>query len=358
MIKVADIFCGAGGLSYGFYNSKNYKIIFATDIDKSAIETYKNNHRNVEKIICIDIAKIKNSELEQLEGIDVLLGGPPCQSYSTLGKRQMDERANLFKEYLRVLSILKPKMFVFENVTGILSMDKGKLFDLINTDFSKLGYNLEYKILNSANFGVPQIRERVILIGISKNIKRKFNFPKGEFSDDLFSDKNFVSIKDALDDLPKISSGECGNKQNFRFEANNDFLKFVRKSDKVSEHSSPKNNIHLIKIMKELKEGQGKDDLPPELRPKSGYANTYAKMWWNKPSGTITRNFATPSSSRCIHPRDSRALSIREGARLQSFPDNYKFCGTNSQKRLQIGNAVPPLLSIALAEQISKFFKE
>lgn len=358
MLKVVDIFCGAGGLSYGFYNNKNYKIVFAADIDESAVKTYKANHSNVEKIECIDVINIRKKFLDKIGKIDVLLGGPPCQSYSTLGKRKMDERAKLFEEYLRILDILKPKIFVFENVTGILSMDKGRLFNLIKTDFSKIGYRLEYKILNSANFGVPQIRQRVILVGILENIKNNFKFPVGDFGDDLFNNKKFVSIKEALDDLPIISSGECGDELDFRFEPNNNFLKFVRKSNCVSEHSSPKNNPRLIEIMKTLKDGQDKYDLPHDLRPKSGYANTYAKMWWERPAGTITRNFATPSSSRCIHPRDSRALSIREGARLQSFPDDYKFCGTDSQKRLQIGNAVPPLLSIALAEQILKFFKE
>lgn len=109
--------------------------------------------------------------------------------------------------------------------------------------------------------------------------------------------------------------------------------------------------------MQTLKDGQSKDDLPKNLRPKSGYTNTYAKMWWEKPAPTITRNFSTPSSSRCIHPRDSRALSIREGARLQSFPDNYKFCGSASAKRLQIGNAVPPLLSAALAQAVFDFLR-
>ena len=142
-------------------------------------------------------------------------------------------------------------------------------------------------------------------------------------------------------------------------ESDNLNLKFVRKNNSkfVSEHKSPKNGPNLIKIMEMLKDGQGKDDLPENVRPKSGYGNTYAKLWWNKPSTTITRNFACPSSSRCIHPRDSRAMSIREGARLQSFPDDYKFYGSDGMKRLEIGNAVPPLLSIAIAKQMLKAIK-
>ncbi len=186
-------------------------------------------------------------------------------------------------------------------------------------------------------------------MGVLKRFKQKFHFPKPI--------KTHFSLKDALGDLPPIQSGENGDALGYLKNADNVFLEFVRNSKELSEHSSPKNNEKLIKIMQTLKDGQNKDDLPESLRPKSGYINTYAKMWWEKPAPTITRNFSTPSSSRCIHPRDSRALSIREGARLQSFPDNYKFCGSGSAKRLQIGNAVPPLLSVALAHAVFDFLR-
>ena len=137
-------------------------------------------------------------------------------------------------------------------------------------------------------------------------------------------------------------------------------MEFVRKNGttELTEYSAPKNGDHLIRIMQALKDGQSKDDLPEEIRPKSGYGNTYAKLWWEKPSTTITRNFACPSSSRCIHPRDSRAMSIREGARLQSFPDDYQFYGADGMKRLEIGNAVPPLLSMAIAKEMLKALEE
>ena len=126
----------------------------------------------------------------------------------------------------------------------------------------------------------------------------------------------------------------------------------------LTEHEAPKNGAHLINIMNTLKEGQSKNDLPEDIRPKSGYGNTYAKLWWDKPGTTITRNFSTPSSARCIHPRDSRAMSIREGARIQSFPDNYQFYGSATMKRLEIGNAVPPLLSRAIAKEMLKALKK
>ncbi len=350
-LKVADIFCGAGGLSYGFYHNDFFDIVLANDIDENALASYAQNHKNTQIFHC-DIARLKENELLSQGQIDILLGGPPCQSYSTLGKRKMDKRAHLFEEYLRILGILRPQAFVFENVVGLLSMQKRMLFRQICAEFENLGYKIYHKILNAAEFGVPQIRERVFVVGIKADnggILREFIFPNP-------THKRFTTLEEALGDLPPIKSGENGDKKGFLYEPNNDFLRFVRKNKILSEHSSPKNNPNLIKIMQTLKDGQCKDDLPQEIRPKSGYTNTYAKMWWKQPAPTITRNFATPSSSRCIHPRDSRALSVREGARLQGFPDDFVFVGSESAKRLQIGNAVPPLVSVALAEAVSEFF--
>ncbi len=346
--NVVDLFAGVGGLSYGFSSLENFNIIFANEIEKDISIAYKLNHPNVEMLNCniIDINEEKIKKILGNKKIDLLVGGPPCQSYSTLGKRQMDERANLFKEYKRILKILNPIAFVFENVVGLLSMDKGKLFSLIKSEFEELGYKLKYKVLDAVNFGVPQHRERVILVGF-KNVNN-FEYPKPTHGENL---KSYVTLEESISDLPSIKSGQSATKYNF--EPNNDFLKFVRlNSNNLTEHNAPKNGEHLIKIMEALKDGESKDDLPENLRPKTGYGNTYAKLWWKKPATTITRNFACPSSSRCIHPRDSRAMTIREGARLQSFPDDYIFYGSDLMKRLEIGNAVPPLLSKAIAKQI------
>lgn len=353
--KIVDLFAGVGGLSYGFSKLKDFEIIMANEIEQNIAKAYSLNHPNVNMINC-DISELTKDMIKETikdNIIDVVVGGPPCQSYSTLGKRQMDDRANLFKQYKRVLNIIKPKAFVFENVTGILSMDKGNLFKNIQKEFEELGYKLKHKILNAVDYGVPQQRERVILVGFLNN--NNFEYPSPTHGEGLTP---YLTLKDALGDLPVIDSGQTNNE--YATQANNDFLKFVRINGTtvLDEHSSPKNGEHLIKIMQTLKDGQSKDDLPEEIRPKSGYGNTYAKLWWNRPSTTITRNFACPSSSRCIHPRDSRAMSIREGARLQSFPDNYKFYGSDAMKRLEIGNAVPPLLSIEIAKAMLKALDE
>ncbi len=335
-----DLFAGVGGLSYGFSKIPEFNIVAANEIEKDIAAAYFLNHPNVTMLNC-DICSLTDHMLHDALGgkkIDIVVGGPPCQSYSTLGKRQMDDRANLFIQYKRVLEILRPKAFIYENVVGLLSMNQGRLFNTVLSEFSELGYELKYKVLNAVNYGVPQFRERVILVGFLG--ENKYEFPEPTHGEGL---KPYVTLKDALGDLPPLSSGETNN--TYLHEPDNDFLRFVREgSEQLTEHTAPRNGEHLIRIMQALKEGQSKDDLPEEIRPKSGYGNTYAKLWWNRPSTTITRNFACPSSSRCIHPRDSRAMSIREGARLQSFPDTYKFYGSDSMKRLQIGNAVPPLV--------------
>lgn len=353
-LNIMDLFAGVGGLTYGFSKNPAFKIIAANEIERDISKAYTLNHPDVAMLNC-DIGSITEEVLTQtLNGtsIDIIVGGPPCQSYSTLGKRQMDDRANLFLQYKRILSLIKPTAFVFENVVGILSMDGGRLFKNVQSEFEELGYSLKYKVLNAVDYGVPQLRERVILVGFLG--ENRFEYPEPTHGDGLLP---YVTLRDSIGDLPRLASGESNN--TYAKDPDNDFLRFVRASGcELTEHSAPKNGAHLVKIMQTLKDGQSKDDLPEEIRPKSGYGNTYAKLWWDKPSTTITRNFACPSSSRCIHPRDSRAMSIREGARLQSFPDDYIFFGSDGMKRLEIGNAVPPLLSVAIANQMEKAFRQ
>lgn len=350
---VVDLFAGIGGLSYGFSKNKKFKIVLANEIDKNIAIGYEMNHPNV-KVLNKDIKEISKIELLKIlenQNIDIVVGGPPCQSYSTLGKRKMDDRSQLFREYCRILKILKPKIFIFENVKGLLSMDNGNLIKEIILEFKKLNYEIKYETLNAMNYGVPQSRERVIIVGVKE--KNNYNFPKKTHGNNL---KPYVTLEEAIGDLDRIKSGESSNK--YIKEADNEFLKFVRDTNILEEHVAPKNNQKMIEIMETLKDGQNKDDLPENIRPKSGYKNTYAKLWWKKPSTTITRNFSTPSSSRCIHPIDSRPLTTREGARLQSFPDSYKFYGNSSLKKLEIGNAVPPLLSLKLVEEIEKILED
>ncbi len=371
-LKVIDLFCGVGGLSYGFANNLNFEILAANEILPNTATAYQLNHPKV-KVYCKDIKNFGILDLQkdfnfQVGDIDIIIGGPPCQAYSTIGMRLIgDPRGSLFQEYYRILKEIQPKMFIFENVKGLLSIQKGKLLIEIVDLFKSLGYFLQYQILNSANYGVPQTRERLVLVG--SKINNNYIFPAPTHSQetlqssssDFFSNsttglKPYLSLGEAISDLPFIKSGEESGE--YATLPNNDFQVFMRKnSTSLLDHNSPKNNPTLVKIMELLPDGGTPLDLPIELRPKSGFANTYSRLWWNKPSPTITRNLSTPSSSRCIHPKAPRPLTTREGARLQGFPDNYVFFGTRSDKNLQIGNAVPTFLSIALANSIYQYLK-
>ena len=345
--NIIDLFSGVGGLSYGFALRGEFRILAANEIDPDIARAYQLNHPSVQMLNC-DIRDLDGETLQAALGgrtVHLILGGPPCQSYSTVGRRRMDGRARLFLEYRRVVELLMPRAFVFENVTGILSMEKGRLFRWVQDEFAALGYELRAEVLNAVRYGVPQNRERVFLVGtLGPN---GFTPPPPTHGEGLLPP---VTLGEALGDLPPLKSGEESGV--YAAPPANDFQRFVRDTGALTEHRSPRNAPHLIRLMEALGDGESKDDLPEELRPRSGYPNTYAKLWLDRPSTTITRNFACPSSSRCIHPRDSRAMSIREGARLQSFPDSYRFWGGDGKKRLEIGNAVPPLLSMALAEEI------
>ena len=336
------MFCGVGGLSYGFHIDDNFDIILANDSDPDTAKAYELNHPGV-PILALDI---KDAKID-LQA-DIVVGGPPCQSYSTLGKRRNDDKAQLYKEFVRVLEVIKPKIFIYENVVGLLSMEGGQLFKEIKEEFKRLGYDIVFQILNAANFGIPQVRERVIVVGTRSG--REFQFPKPTHGAELLP---YVTLGDALGDLPRMTSGQESHE--YATMPQNDFQRFVRRNNPIlTENKTPNNGEHLIRLMQALPDGGTKNDLPQDLKPKSGYWNTYAKLWWARPSTTITRNFSCVSSSRCIHPRDSRALTTREGARLQSFPDCFKFYGSRGKKNLQIGNAVPPMLSIRLAQQVLK----
>jgi len=368
-IKVVDLFCGVGGLSYGFAKDDKFQIIAANEILPNMAKAYELNHPSV-KVYCKDIKDfgihdlIKDFNLKEGD-IDLVVGGPPCQAYSTVGKRLIDDpRGRLFQEYYRVLKEINPKMFIFENVRGLLSMQQGELFDTIISLFKSLNYSVSYKVLNSADYGAPQVRERVFIVGTKLN--NAFSYPNPtheskEANTALFRQQNlkpYLNISDAIGDLPFIKSGE----ESFVYETSpqNLFQEIMRSTAprELMDHNAPINNEKLVKIMEQLPDGGTPLDLPENIRPKSGFANTYCRLWWNRPSTTITRNFSTPSSSRCIHPKAPRPLTTREGARIQCFPDNYIFYGSRSDKNLQIGNAVPTFVSIAIKNSILQHILE
>lgn len=366
-LKVIDLFSGVGGLSYGFAHDDNFEIIAANEILPNMAKAYSLNHPSVrvytEDIKDFNAQKIEDDLHIKTNEIEIIIGGPPCQAYSTVGKRLIeDPRGKLFQEYYRVLKEFNPKLFLFENVRGLLSIQDGELLKTIISLFESLGYKVQYRLLNAADYGAPQIRERVVIIG--SKLKTDFQYPEPthynpEEAPDLFSKKlrPYLTLEEAISDLPFIKS----NEESFEYVsgAQNDFQKIMRKNapTKLMDHSSPNNNAKLIKIMELLPDGGTPEDLPESLRPTSGFKNTYCRLWWKRPATTITRNLSTPSSSRCIHPKAPRPLTTREGARIQCFPDNYQFYGARSDRNLQIGNAVPTSLSSALAKSILENFR-
>lgn len=385
-IKVIDLFSGAGGLTLGFrkkiYKNRfvdddRFEFIFANEYDSFAAQSFKKNFPDIrmfeEDIAKINLQYLENSKVD-LTKIDLIIGGPPCQSFSTVGKRQYDNRAKMYREYRRVLAITQPKMFIFENVLGLLSMknDMGlpviddvlnsfKDFKDIDQKYGDLGYNVTKTILNAKDFGVPQNRERVFLVGIRNDIsvQEEWEFPKA-------THKESLTVKDAISDLPELKNGEASKKYTKAPETS--YQKLMRGSQKtLNNHVNGTHGDRLLRIIEAVPEGEGRNyinslvqqgKLSKDLFLTSGYSNTYGRLWWNKPSTTITNNLSAPSSLRCIHPRQNRALTTREGARLQSFPDDFEFIGPKTRVNMQVGNAVPPLLGYVLANSVYKFFEK
>lgn len=362
MLRVVDLFAGVGGLSYGFAHRSEFQVVAANEILSPMAEAYRVNHPEV-KMYEGDIKNFGKSNLRSDLGlrvgeVDIVVGGPPCQAYSTVGKRLLsDSRGKLFQEYFRVVKELKPQLFIYENVKGLLSMSDGELLETIVELFRSLNYSIQVMLLNSADFGAPQTRERVLIVGTRAGYEFKFPEPSHQDPEQrpsLFGKAlpTWRTLGDAIGDMPLIKAGD----ESFEYacKPQNEFQIRMRRAapKRLADHNAPNHNANLIRLMEALPEGGSPRDIPERLRPKSGFPNTYCRLWWDRPSTTITRNLGTPSSSRCIHPFVARGLTTREGARIQCFPDSYKFVGSRSDRNLQIGNAVPTLLSDAVARQV------
>jgi len=350
-----------GGLGTGFERA-GFNIVSANDIWEPAKRTYIANHQNVNYIVK-DIKELSSEELfinYKKEDIDVIIGGPPCQGFSTLGKRFIDDPRNkLFKEYVRIVNDIRPKFFVMENVSGILNMENGNVLKNILSSFQEIGYKVEYRLLNAAEYGVPQLRERTIFIGTRLNID--IEYPEKTHSlDGNTKLKKALTLWDAISDLPQ---SDVQTFENYNLEPQNEYQKNMRKNcSKLTNHIPPIHNEKAINMMKNIPMGKSvwdvKYSIPKEYIPTSGYGNTYARLNANEPGMTITRNFSCISSSRCIHPYLNRGLTAREAARIQSYPDNYKFLGTKTDIQIQIGNSVPPILGEKIAYKIKEMLNK
>jgi len=346
-----ELFAGAGGLSIGLEQA-GISVVIANEIMPNFAATLAANHPKT-KVINDDIHKIDfAAELSGLglDSVDVLSGGPPCQGFSTIGsKNRKDPRNSLFYEYLRAVAETHPKYTIFENVSGFRRLYDGFAYKTLVKEMDELGYCTECRILNAADYGAPQIRYRTIVLGWRKDLPPlRFPEPTHGTAPGL---KPYVTLMDAIGDLPELTAG--GSESRYATAPQNEYQRKLRGDQRVLlEHNASNYGARMQEILRTIPPGGSIRDLPSRLRPKSAYANTYARLLPDAPSPTITRNFGTPSSSRCVHPFQPRALSTREGARLQGFPDGYVFIGGKQSKNLQIGNAVPPILGEALARSV------
>lgn len=322
--NVIDLFSGAGGFSLGFKNTGYYNIVLSIDNNEKLSKTYEKNFKDV-KHLTRDILSFNKKEIKDLIGeqeIDVIIGGPPCQGFSLAGNigrmGKNDDRNKLFLGYLKFVRTVNPKIFVMENVARLVTHNKGKTFEVIRNLFEEIGYNIEYRILNSKDYGVPQERRRVFIVGTREN--KKFEFP--------LKQEEIKTVKEAIGDLPKLESGE---------------------NSEIPNHNAMKHSMQMLEKMRYIKDGGNRDDIPENLRPKSGDVRKYIRYSSKKPSVCVTGDMR-----KIFHYEQNRALTPRELARLQSFPDNFIFYGTSIDIQQQIGNAVPPLL----AEKISLKVKE
>lgn len=343
-----ELFAGAGGLSIGLERA-GIHVVIANEIMPDFAATLAANHPDT-NVINEDIHKIDfRAELKKLglDSVDVLSGGPPCQGFSTIGsKNRQDPRNSLFYEYLRAVSETKPKYTIFENVSGFKRMYDGFAYETLVRELGELGYDTKSQILNAADYGAPQIRYRTVVLGWKRGL------PPLDFPPPTNGNKRglrpYLTLMEAISDLPPIGAGESSS--DYATPPQNEYQRRMRgEQKKLLEHNASNYGEKMQEILRIIPEGGSIKDLPMRLRPKSAYCNTYARLIPTEPSPTITRNFGTPSSSRCVHPFQPRALSTREGARLQGFPDDYIFVGGKQSKNLQIGNAVPPILGEAIA---------
>ena len=351
--KILDLFCGAGGFSFGFEQAKDFKTVIGVDFDPKVLVTFKKNIKN-SKVICGDLKeeKIKKEIINEAKklAVNMIIGGPPCQGFSNKGKNLGldDERNFLFLEYIKIVEALKPEVFVIENVKNIITSCNGYFIKQILNRFQKLGYIVNYGTLNAINFGIPQNRERAIIIGSkSKSIELpKFNLKK-------------VTVKDAISDLSYLNSGEGEFVSEYLYEAKSEYQKQLRlNSEKLYNHIATKHSKIALEKLSFIPPEGDKNSLPKELHGKQRFSTTWSRLIWDKQSPTIDTRFDTPSNGRNSHPELNRAITPREAARIQSFPDTFIFYGNKCSICKQIGNAVPPLLAKAVAKSIQNAYNK
>ena len=341
-----DLFSGAGGMSLGA-KMAGIDVKLAVEKDVYAARTYGYNHPNT-IMKNLDIRDIDALPSEVVKGKSILFGGAPCQGFSTSNRRTNNRNNSenwLYKEFIRILNLLKPDWTVFENVTGIVEMESGVFWQEVVSDFMNAGYTCTYSILNASDFGVPQRRNRLFLIG-SKNGKKINLEPK--------SNSKIVTVRDALFDLPEIGNGADVDVLPYNCDPDNEYAILMRNGFKqCSGNLVSKNSKYVLKRYKYILQGQNWKSIPAELmqnysNPNRCHTGIYYRLKEDDAS-VVIGNYR---KNMIIHPWQDRGLSVREAARLQSFPDSYEFKGPLGYQQQQVGNAVPPLLAKYVFEKV------
>jgi DNA (cytosine-5)-methyltransferase 1 len=344
-LKVIDLFAGVGGLSLGFEQC-GFEVLLANEFDVSIAESYRANHKKT-KMVVGDIVKLDRDKVFSpfIGKVDVIIGGPPCQGFSQKGKRKSinDDRNFLFKYFVSVVELVKPKYFVMENVPNLLSTEKGFFKKEIYALFGSLGYTLDSGVLNAADYGVPQNRRRAVIIG--KMGDKPVKLP--------FSNSKKTTIWDAISDLAYLNSSEGEEESDYLIPPKSEYQKQLRKNSKfLHNHIATNHSKTALERLELIPPNGGRSNLPEEHLTKSIYSGTWTRMRKNEQSVTITTRFDTPSSGKFTHPFLNRAITVREAARIQSFPDSFVFIGSKTSQMKQVGNAVPPMLANAIAKVI------
>lgn len=338
--NVIDLFSGAGGLSYGFEQA-GFNVLLGVDNEQSALDTFKKNHKNSE-ILNSDITKITyEQDIKPIIGnkkIDVIVGGPPCQGMSLSGPRKFeDPRNRLYLSFIRLVKEIKPQAFVIENVTGIISLYKGEIKNRIIKEFNEMGYKVQYKTLVASEHGVPQKRKRVIFVGTKSD---GFVYPKPcDYT---------VTTEMAISDLPPLESELGTPVSKYHMAPLNDYQLLMRdKSNELHNHVAANHSQRIKDIISLVPDGGNYKDLPEEYRETRKFNVAWTRFPSNKPSPTIDTGHR-----HHFHYKYNRVPTVRESARLQSFPDTFIFTGNKTQQFRQVGNAVPPILAKTIAKEL------
>jgi DNA (cytosine-5)-methyltransferase 1 len=389
-MKSVDLFAGAGGLSCGLRQA-GFIPVLANELVPQYAETYQANH-NEANLVVGDIRELSGKNLKRLLGvsagqIDLIAGGPPCQGFSINAPiRTLDDpRNHLFKDFLKVVGALVPKAVLIENVPGIVSLGKGTVIQQIYRELTKMGYKVDHRILFAAHYGVPQMRFRTIIIGIrGSNEERAIEFPKPEYDakavanfakaqelclkvSPLFDSplKDPTSVWDALSDLPEIQNGQSKSPHTYKSQPKSFYQRYLREgSTSLSQHHCAKIAQINLERLKFIPQGGSWRDIPNDLLPKglqrarrSDHTKRYGRLHPEALCSTVLTK-CDPHWGSFFHPTQERVISVREAARIQSFPDSYQFSGGITQQYEQIGNAVPPLLAKAVGDVIRNMIGE